>query len=68
MAAALAAENHEDKWGLVYYLRWGISTSISTWTHSLNPAAAAEAVLKVSSHRTSLKWPQRQSKSKQKQS
>ena len=28
MAAALAAENHADEWGLTWYLRWGIYTSI----------------------------------------
>ena len=35
-AALQAAENHGDKWGLTWYWRWGIYTSIPTWTHSLN--------------------------------
>ena len=36
MAAAQAAENHGDKWGLTWYLWWRIHTSIPTWTHSQN--------------------------------
>ena len=64
MAAAQAAENHGDEWGLTWYLRWGIYTSIPTWTHSQNSLAAAEALsLKISSHGTSLKWSQRPSQS-----
>ena len=44
MAAAQAAENHGDEWGLTWYFLWGIYTSIRTWTHSQNSlAAAAEA-------------------------
>ena len=27
MAAAKAAENHRDEWGLTWYVRWGIYTS-----------------------------------------
>ena len=39
---------------------WGTYTYIPTWTHSQNSRAAAEAPgLKISSHRTSLKWSQR---------
>ena len=38
MAAAQAAENHGDEWGLTWYLRWGIFTSIPFWTHSQNPS------------------------------
>ena len=57
IGAAEAAENYGDKWGLTWYLWCWIYTSISTWTHSQNPLAAAEAPsLKISSHRTSLKW------------
>ena len=57
IGAAEAAENYGDKWGLTWYLRCWIYTSISTWTHPQNPLAAAEAPsLKISSHRTSLKW------------
>ena len=62
MAAAQASENHEDEWSLTWYLRWGIYTSIPTWTHSQNSLAAAEALsLKISSHGTSLKWSRRPS-------
>ena len=32
MAAAQTAENHADEWGLTWYLRWGIYTSIPMWT------------------------------------
>ena len=64
MAAAQAAENHGDEWGLTWYFRWGIYTSIPTWTHSQNSPAAAEALsLKISSHGTSLKLSQRPSQS-----
>ena len=38
MAAAQAAENHGDEWGLTWYLWWGIYTSIPFWTHSKNPS------------------------------
>ena len=42
--------------------RWGIHTSIPTWTDSQNSQAAAEALsLKISSHETSLIWSQRPS-------
>ena len=34
MAAAQAAENHEDDLGLTWYFLWGIYTSVRTWTHS----------------------------------
>ena len=61
MAVAQAAENHGDEWGLTWYLRWGIYTSIAMWTHSHNSLAAAEAlILKISSHGASLKWSWRQ--------
>ena len=64
MAAAQAAEDLGDEWGLAWYLRWGIYTSIPTWTHSKNSLAAAEALnLKISSHGTSLKWSRRTSQS-----
>ena len=57
MAAAQAAENHGDEWSLTWYFLWGIYTSIPTWTHSQNSLAAGGAPrLKISSHRTSLKW------------
>ena len=36
-------ENHGDEWGLVWYLPWGIYTSISTWINSQDSAAAGEA-------------------------
>ena len=62
MATAQAAENHGDKWGLTWYLWWGIHTSISTWTHSQYSLAVAEALnLKICSHGTSLKWSQKPS-------
>ena len=44
MVAAQAAENHGDEWGLTWHFRWGIYTSIPTWTHSQNSLAAAEAL------------------------
>ena len=60
--AAQTAENHWDEWGFTWYLRWRIYTSISTWTYSQHSLAAADALsLKISSHGTSLKWPQRKS-------
>ena len=43
MAAAKAAENHGDEWGLTWYLQWGMYTSISAWIHSQDSLAAAEA-------------------------
>ena len=50
-AAAKAAENHGDKWGLTWYLWWSIYTLTPTWTHSQNSLAATEAPnLKISSH------------------
>ena len=55
-------ENYGDEWGMTWYLRWGIYTSTSAWTHSQNSVAAtaAEALsLKISSHGTSLNWSQR---------
>ena len=33
MAAAQAAENHEDEWGLTWYFLWGIYTSITPTNH-----------------------------------
>ena len=66
MAAAQAAENHGDEWGLTWCLWWGIYTSIPTWTNSQNSLAAAEALmLKISFQGTSLKWSQRLSQSAQ---
>ena len=44
MAAAQAAENHGDEWGLTWYLQWGIYTSIPTWTHSQSSLAAVQAL------------------------
>ena len=56
MAAAQAAENPGDEWGLAWSLRWGIYTLIAIWTHSQNSSAAAQALsLKVYFHWTSLK-------------
>ena len=40
MAAAQAAENHGDEWGLTWYLWWGIYTSIPVWANSQNSQAA----------------------------
>ena len=42
--ATRAAENHRNEWGLIWYLRWGIYTSVPTWTHPHNSLAAAEAL------------------------
>ena len=44
MAAAQAAENHGDEWGLTWYLQWGIYKLIPIRTHSENSQAAAEAL------------------------
>ena len=66
MAAAKAAENHGDEWGLTWYFQWGIYTSIPNWTHSENSLATAEALSwKISSHGTSLKWSEKPSQSPQ---
>ena len=60
MAETEAAENHEDEWGLTWYLQWGIYTSIPAWTHSQYSLAAAEPLgLKIPFHGTYLKWSQR---------
>ena len=62
MAAAQTAENHGDEWGLTY-LQWWIYTLVLTWNHSQNsPVAAEELSLKISSHKTSLKWSWRPSR------
>ena len=45
MAAAQAAENHGDEWGLTWYLRWRMHSSIPTLTHSQNSLAEAEVLL-----------------------
>ena len=66
MAAAQAAKNHEDEWGLTWHdegyihqFRTEPFRQIQTWTHSV---ATAEALsLKISFHITSLKWSQRPS-------
>ena len=64
METAQAAENHGDRWGLTWCLRWGIYTSIATWTHSHNSLAAAKALsLRIYSHGLSLKLSQRPSQS-----
>ena len=53
-------------WRWVRLLRWGIYTSILTWTHSHNSLAAAEALtLKILFHGISLNWSQRLSQSAQ---
>ena len=58
--AAQSAENHGHEWGMSWYSRWGIYTSVPTWTHSQNSLAAAEVWnLKISSHWTCLKWSKR---------
>ena len=53
MAAAQAAENQGDEWGLTWYFLWGTYTSIPTWTHSQTSLAAAEA---PSLRSTNLPW------------
>ena len=42
-AGGQAAENHGDVWGLAWYLRWGIYTSISIWTHLQNSLATGRS-------------------------
>ena len=57
-----------DEWRLILYF-WWIYTSIPTSSHSQNSRAAAEAPsLKMSSHRTSLKWSRRTTQSAQEKS
>ena len=64
MAATSAAKNHGGERWLTWYSWWGIYTSISTWIHLQNSAAASETPsLKICSHGTSLKWLQRSSQS-----
>ena len=64
MAAAQAAEIHEDKWGLTWYFLWWLYTLIPTWIDSQNELTAAEAPsLKISFHGTSPKWSRRPSQS-----
>ena len=64
MAAAQAAENHGDEWGLAWYFLRGIYRSIPTWTHTQKLLAAAEAPsLKIPSHGTSHKCSWRPSQS-----
>ena len=64
MAAAQAAENDGDEWGLMWNFLWGIYTSIPTWTHWQNLVASVEAPsLKISWHGASLKLSQRPSQS-----
>ena len=63
MAAAKAAENHGDEWGLTWYFLWWIYTSMQTWIHPQNSLAAEAPSLKISSHWTFLKWLRRPSQS-----
>ena len=42
MAAAKAAENHGDEWGLTWFLRQGINISIPTWIRQQNSLVAEE--------------------------
>ena len=52
-SSSTAAKNHGDEWGLTWYFLWEIYTSVSTWTHSQDSLAAAEApILKISFHET----------------
>ena len=44
MVAAQAAKHHGDEWGLNWYFRWGIHTTIPTWTHTQNSLVAEEAL------------------------
>ena len=44
MAAAQAAENPGDEWGLTWYILIGKYTSIPTWPHPQNPPTATEAL------------------------
>ena len=60
MAAVKAAKNHGDELSLTRYLRWGIYTSIWTWTQSQNLLAAKEALTsEIYFHGASLKWSQK---------
>ena len=64
MAAPQTTKNHKDEWGLTWYFQCWMDTSITTWTHSQNSPAAAEAlILKIYFHGTSLNWSQRPSQS-----
>lgn len=44
MEAAQAAEKLENRWSLTWYLRLGIFTSVTTWTHSQNFKATVEVL------------------------
>ena len=56
MAVAQTVENHENEWGLTWYLRRWIYTSISSWKYSQN---WLELSLSISSLEAFLKWPRR---------
>ena len=53
MAGAKAAENYGDVWDLTWYWRWGIYTSIPTWTQSFPYENHCECYKKL----TSSSWP-----------
>ena len=59
MAAVQPAENHDNAWGLMWYLQWEIYT-VLTKTHWRNSVQAAEAH-KIYSHGLSFKWSWQQS-------
>ena len=56
MAVAQTVENHENEWGLTWFLRRWIYTSISCWKYSQN---WFELSLSISSQEAFLKWPRR---------
>ena len=56
MAVVQAVENHENEWGLTWYLRQWIYTSISSWKYSQN---WLELILSMPSQETFLKWSRR---------
>ena len=66
MAAAHAAENQGNEWGLTWYLQRGIYKSNSAWNHSQNSVPTGEALrLKISSYGIALKLLWRPSQSVQ---
>ena len=59
IGAAHATKNHENEWGLTWYLKWGIYTLIPIWIKAQNLEAATEKpTSKISCHVACLKLSQ----------
>ena len=55
-AAAEVAENHEDEWGLTWYLKWGTMHQFQTESTQNSLAAAEASILNIFLYGTSPKW------------